>query len=120
MTRQAQMRAEDKIMSAKIGKRIRLLRTTVGMSQEKLGEALNLTFQQIQKYEKGTNRVSVPILIRICNAIGCQPSDVLSAIQDENGATLPESLKVAGELDELRARTKRAIAILRGKDDTTD
>src|SRR6186713_954725 len=40
-----------------VGQRIRLRRTLLGMSQEKLGEALGLTFQQVQKYERGANRV---------------------------------------------------------------
>jgi transcriptional regulator with XRE-family HTH domain len=40
-----------------VGSRVRMRRMMLGMSQEKLGEALGLTFQQIQKYEKGTNRV---------------------------------------------------------------
>ena len=40
-----------------VGNRIRLRRTLLGLSQEKLGEALGLTFQQIQKYERGANRV---------------------------------------------------------------
>ncbi|KQZ94365.1 Cro/Cl family transcriptional regulator [Mesorhizobium sp. Root157] len=40
-----------------VGSRIRLRRNMLGMSQEKLGENLGITFQQIQKYEKGTNRV---------------------------------------------------------------
>lgn len=40
-----------------VGSRVRLRRNMLGMSQEKLGEALGITFQQIQKYEKGTNRV---------------------------------------------------------------
>lgn len=40
-----------------VGGRIRLRRTLLGMSQERLGEALGLTFQQVQKYERGTNRV---------------------------------------------------------------
>jgi transcriptional regulator with XRE-family HTH domain len=40
-----------------VGSRIRLRRTMLGMSQESLGEQLGITFQQIQKYEKGTNRV---------------------------------------------------------------
>lgn len=40
-----------------VGSRIRLRRNMLGMSQEKLGEALGITFQQIQKYEKGANRV---------------------------------------------------------------
>lgn len=40
-----------------VGSRIRLRRNMLGLSQEKLGEQLGITFQQIQKYEKGTNRV---------------------------------------------------------------
>ena len=40
-----------------VGARIRLRRTLMGMSQERLGEALGLTFQQVQKYERGVNRV---------------------------------------------------------------
>src|SRR6516164_786452 len=40
-----------------VGSRVRMRRIMLGMSQERLGEALGLTFQQIQKYEKGTNRV---------------------------------------------------------------
>jgi transcriptional regulator with XRE-family HTH domain len=55
----------EKLMSVKapnpvdkyVGSRIRMRRIMLGMSQEKLGEALGLTFQQVQKYEKGTNRV---------------------------------------------------------------
>ena len=41
-----------------VGSRLRMRRMLVGMSQEKLGESLDLTFQQIQKYEKGSNRIS--------------------------------------------------------------
>src|ERR1700747_1868720 len=40
-----------------VGSRVRMSRSMLGMSQEKLGDALGLTFQQIQKYEKGSNRV---------------------------------------------------------------
>src|SRR5512138_3267596 len=40
-----------------VGSRIRLRRTLLGMSQQKLGEAIGLTFQQVQKYERGANRV---------------------------------------------------------------
>ena len=41
-----------------VGKRIRLRRTLLGMSQEQLGGELNITFQQVQKYERGANRLS--------------------------------------------------------------
>jgi len=48
-----------------VGSRIRLRRTMLGMSQEKLGDALGITFQQIQKYEKGANRVGASRLQEI-------------------------------------------------------
>lgn len=52
-----------------VGSRIRLRRTMLGMSQEKLGESLGITFQQIQKYEKGTNRVGASRLQNISNIL---------------------------------------------------
>ena len=63
----------EKLMSVKapnpvdkyVGSRIRMRRIMLGMSQEKLGESLGLTFQQIQKYEKGTNRVGASRLQQI-------------------------------------------------------
>jgi transcriptional regulator with XRE-family HTH domain len=50
-----------------VGGRIRLRRNMLGMSQEKLGESLGITFQQIQKYEKGTNRVGASRLQSIAS-----------------------------------------------------
>src|SRR5215203_7217207 len=53
-----------------VGSRVRMRRMLVGMSQEKLGEALGLTFQQVQKYEKGTNRISASRLQHIAAILG--------------------------------------------------
>jgi transcriptional regulator with XRE-family HTH domain len=53
-----------------VGSRIRLRRNMLGMSQERLGESLGITFQQIQKYEKGTNRVGASRLQAIANILG--------------------------------------------------
>lgn len=52
-----------------VGSRVRLRRMMLGMSQEKLGEALGITFQQIQKYEKGTNRVGASRLQHIATVL---------------------------------------------------
>ena len=52
-----------------VGNRMRVRRLEVGMSQEKLGEALGITFQQVQKYENGTNRVSISRLHQIAQAL---------------------------------------------------
>lgn len=53
-----------------VGSRVRMRRILIGMSQEKLGDALGLTFQQVQKYEKGTNRIGASRLQAIANILG--------------------------------------------------
>src|SRR5579862_8483487 len=52
-----------------VGARVRMRRMMLNMSQEKLGDALGLTFQQVQKYEKGTNRIGASRLQAICNIL---------------------------------------------------
>lgn len=54
-----------------VGSRIRTRREELGLSQWQLGEALGITFQQLQKYEWGTNRVSCSRLVEIGKALGC-------------------------------------------------
>lgn len=56
-------------VDAYVGRRIRLRRTLLGLSQEKLGELVGITFQQIQKYERGTNRVGASRLYDIAGAL---------------------------------------------------
>ena len=53
-----------------VGSRVRMRRIMLGMSQEKLGEALGLTFQQIQKYEKGINRIGASRLFDLAQVLG--------------------------------------------------
>jgi transcriptional regulator with XRE-family HTH domain len=57
-----------------VGSRVRMQRVLMKMSQEKLGEALGLTFQQIQKYEKGTNRIGASRLQQISKTLNVPPS----------------------------------------------
>ncbi|AEI01181.1 uncharacterized HTH-type transcriptional regulator [Afipia carboxidovorans OM5] len=52
-----------------VGSRVRMRRIMLGLSQEKLGDALGLTFQQIQKYEKGTNRIGASRLHQIADIL---------------------------------------------------
>jgi len=54
-----------------VGNRIRLRRMMMAMSQEKLADALGITFQQVQKYEKGTNRTSASRLVETARALQC-------------------------------------------------
>ena len=55
-----------------VGSRVRMRRMMLGMSQEKLGDALGLTFQQVQKYEKGTNRIGAGRLQQIAGILQVQ------------------------------------------------
>jgi transcriptional regulator with XRE-family HTH domain len=56
-------------IDAHVGSRVRLRRTLLGMSQEKLGDALGLTFQQVQKYERGVNRIGASRLFDLARVL---------------------------------------------------
>ncbi|MCZ4094019.1 MULTISPECIES: helix-turn-helix domain-containing protein [Sinorhizobium] len=57
-----------------VGSRVRMRRLMVGLSQEKLADGLGITFQQVQKYEKGTNRIGASRLQAIADILGVHPS----------------------------------------------
>ncbi|MGQ0672983.1 MAG: helix-turn-helix domain-containing protein [Hyphomicrobium sp.] len=57
-------------IDAHVGSRVRMRRMLLGMSQEKLGEHLGLTFQQVQKYEKGVNRIGASRLFDLSHVLG--------------------------------------------------
>ncbi|MBB3811005.1 helix-turn-helix transcriptional regulator [Pseudochelatococcus contaminans] len=65
-----------------VGGRVKTRRQQLGMSQEKLGSALGITFQQIQKYEKGTNRISASRLQQIGAALGVPAGYFFEGLQD--------------------------------------
>ena len=58
-----------------VGRRVRAFRLNKGLSQEKLGGALGITFQQVQKYERGTNRIGAGRLQRIAEILGVPVSE---------------------------------------------
>ena len=70
-----------------VGSRVRLRRMLIGMSQEKLGEKLGLTFQQVQKYEKGANRIGASRLFEISQILNVPVSHFFEDLpnMDENG-----------------------------------
>jgi len=65
------------IVDLHVGGRIRALRNLKEMSQEELGQALGVSFQQVQKYEKGMNRVSDGRLLQIAASLGCDAAYLL-------------------------------------------
>jgi transcriptional regulator with XRE-family HTH domain len=92
MTKAKAMSIDDE---RKIGQRIRAARIACGISQEKLGEELGLTFQQVQKYEKGTNRVSGGRLLRVAAILNTS----VAALVGENGDASPAVLTAMGTRD---------------------
>ena len=79
-----------------VGSRIRLRRTMLGMSQEKLGETLGITFQQVQKYEKGSNRVGASRLQNISNILNA-PVSYFFEDAPEDGAETEAASNAAAE-----------------------
>jgi transcriptional regulator with XRE-family HTH domain len=69
-----------------VGARLRLRRTLLGMSQEKLGEAIGLTFQQVQKYERGANRVGASRLYDLSRVLDVPVSFFFDDINPETAA----------------------------------
>lgn len=72
-----------------VGSRIRLRRNMLGISQEKLGDSLGITFQQIQKYEKGTNRVGASRLQAIASILNAPVSFFFEGAPGEDGSPNP-------------------------------
>ena len=70
-------------IDAHVGSRVRLRRMLIGMSQEKLGELLGLTFQQVQKYEKGANRIGASRLFDISQILAVPVSYFFDDVPDE-------------------------------------
>jgi transcriptional regulator with XRE-family HTH domain len=65
-----------------VGRRVRARRIFLGISQERLGKELGVTFQQVQKYERGTNRISASSLFEIARVLGVEPSYFFEEIDD--------------------------------------
>jgi transcriptional regulator with XRE-family HTH domain len=80
-----------------VGSRIRLRRTLLGISQERLAEAIGLTFQQVQKYERGMNRVSSSRLVDLANALDVTIQYFFEDMAAGVGAHTPSALMKAGK-----------------------
>ncbi len=95
-----------------VGGRVRLRRTLLGMSQERLGEALGLTFQQVQKYERGANRIGSSRLYDLSRVLDVPMSYFFDEMSDDTSHHSPRMM-IAGlaeepaESPELDPMTKR-------------
>jgi transcriptional regulator with XRE-family HTH domain len=97
-----------------VGSRVRMRRKMLGLSQEKLGEKLGITFQQIQKYEKGTNRVGASRLQAMADAMEVPVSyffpdavdGAQGGLQEEGAAFMMDFMSTSEGLDLSRAFTR--------------
>ena len=97
-----------------VGSRIRMRRKMLSLSQEKLGEKLGITFQQIQKYEKGTNRVGASRLQAMSDALEVpvayffpdSSSEAHHGVKEEGAAFMMDFMSTSEGLDLSRAFTR--------------
>lgn len=95
-------------IDVEVGARIRAQRHAAGISQSRVAEAIGLTFQQIQKYERGANRVSASMLVRIAKVLDV-PAGSLLGEADEGSTPRTEvfqSLGVTGAIELVNAYAK--------------
>ena len=93
-------------MDIALGAAVRVRRRTIGMSQEALAEQCGVSFQQIQKYENGANRISFSRLVQIARALRCRVVDLLDVLDTPDG-------DMTADLDLLtRMRTPGALELL--------
>ena len=76
-----------------VGARVRLRRTLLGLSQEKLGEAIGLTFQQVQKYERGANRIGASRLYDLSKVLDVKVSYFFEDMSDQIAARSPRQIR---------------------------
>jgi len=94
-------------IDTKIGEFIRSRRESEGMTQAQLGRALGVTFQQVQKYEKGTNRVAASTLALLADALNCHVSDFFGDPEPE-GRSMSER-SILRQWQQLRPGERDAI-----------
>src|ERR1700755_1053179 len=78
-------------LDAALGERIRRRRRELGLSQSALGGKLGITFQQVQKYENGTNRVSATMLVKLSEALSLPVVELLQDADPAAAASEPDS-----------------------------
>src|SRR6185312_8853963 len=87
-------RGKANSVDVRVGNRLRVRRTSMGMSQEELGNRLKLTFQQIQKFESGTNRISASYLFELTQILKVPVSYFFENVETPGrGTDLPETLQ---------------------------
>ena len=86
---QRKLSEESKVIDRHVGMRLRLLRLNHKMSQTELGDKVGVTFQQIQKYERGANRIGASRLWSLCEIFSAEPNFFFDGLGEENAQPNP-------------------------------
>lgn len=106
--------ANDQFVDLHVGQRIRLRRKAVKVSQEGLAETLGITYQQVQKYERATNRVSASKLLAIGRALGVPVGYFFEGLEQlDDSVEAVEELSITQRLLSERGGLELARAFLR-------
>ncbi len=101
-----QVELEAARLDREIGARVRRARKERGLTQTQLGDALSVSFQQVQKYERGTNRISSSALVLIARVLDVSPQELLGS--ETEGSDIDWNLFAIEGADEL-LRSYRSI-----------
>jgi len=96
-----------------VGQRLRQARTLAGMSQGRLGEAVGVTFQQVQKYEKGLNRIGASRLMQFSNILNVTPAYFFDGIQPVDGEPGSTPAQPSNSFDYGEASQRQALELVR-------
>jgi transcriptional regulator with XRE-family HTH domain len=133
-------RRDPNYIDVHVGSRIRMRRQLINMSQERLGELLGITFQQVQKYEKGANRISASRLFYAAKTLGvpinfffeglpgleadgglkegAQPDEFLAALMTAEGIQLAKAFRDASSQQKRKLIANLARQVADSKDPT--
>jgi transcriptional regulator with XRE-family HTH domain len=103
---------DEQMIDKAVGARIRQRRHAIGVTQESLAKTLGITFQQVQKYENGANRVSASRMLFLCHALGVPVSYLFEGLGDLVGRPIPQDLLTPNAEDEALASLARRIGKL--------
>jgi transcriptional regulator with XRE-family HTH domain len=117
-------RGRSNQVDAYVGSRVRMRRTLLGLSQEKLGDALGLTFQQVQKYERGANRIGASRLYQLTRILDV-PVGFFFEDMEEPEAGTPQGIAIglaegAGKFDHDPMAKRETLELVRAYYKITD
>jgi transcriptional regulator with XRE-family HTH domain len=94
--------SDDQAVRESVGRRLKQARELAGRTQQEAGELVGMSHQSIAAYERGSREPSIPVLVRLAAAYGCQVGDFFARVDDEPMSDEPLSKRTAALERQLR------------------